>query len=66
MDISYREESTAISSATIIGIVVAAILVVLIVVDLMCYCFVHAGILALVCDRARSKPHEDDDPKLGR
>lgn len=62
----YQNEDPTISSATIIGTVVAAIILVLIIVDIMCCCINRAGILALICDQLRSKPIEEEDPKLGR
>jgi hypothetical protein len=34
-------------------------------VDLICFCVNRAGILAFICDRNKSKHHEED-PKLGR
>lgn len=64
--IIYQENNTVISSAAIIGIVVAAIVLVIIIVDLMCCCVNRAGILACICDQLRSKPVDEEDPKLGR
>lgn len=49
----------------IIGIVVAAIVFVIIIVDVLCFCANRSGILALICNRAHSKPHQED-PKLSR
>ncbi|RZC33481.1 fasciclin-2, partial [Asbolus verrucosus] len=53
-----------VTSAAIIGIVVVGVILVLILVDLICFCVNRAGILALICDRNKSKHHEED-PKLG-
>lgn len=59
-----REERTAISSGTIVGIVVAAVLLVLAVVDVICFCVARAGLLAILCARAKSQ--DEDESKLGR
>lgn len=61
----YKHESTNITSAMIIGIVVAAIIFVIVLVDVLCFCTNRSGILALICSRAHSKPHQED-PKLSR
>lgn len=59
-----NEEVTAISSGAIIGFVVVAIIMVLVIIDVICFCVARAGILALVCNRSKSQ--DDEDPKLGR
>lgn len=65
MDPVIPVESPTISSGAIIGIVLAAILLVLLVVDIACFCVNRTGILATLCYRGGSK-HEDEDQKLGR
>ncbi|CAH1281448.1 unnamed protein product [Diabrotica balteata] len=55
----------AMSSAAIIGIAVAVIIVVLIVMDITCFFINKVGIIAL-CFNSRSKQSDEDDPKLGR
>ncbi|KAK4886441.1 hypothetical protein RN001_002712 [Aquatica leii] len=62
----YESGNPSISSAAIIGIVVAAILVALILVDVLCCCINHAGIIAFIYDQVHSKPVDDEDSKLGR
>jgi hypothetical protein len=54
-----------VTNLAIIGLVVVAVILVLILVDLICFCVNRAGILAFICDRNKSKHHEED-PKLGR
>ncbi|XP_072386204.1 fasciclin-2 isoform X3 [Diabrotica undecimpunctata] len=54
----------AMSSAAIIGIAVAVIIVVLIVMDITCFFINKVGIIAL-CFNSRSKQSDEDDPKLG-
>lgn len=53
-----------ISSGAIIGIVVGAVILILIIVDLTCFCSKRAGILALICSSGKSM--DEEDPKLGR
>lgn len=62
----HRDEPTRITSAMIIGIVVAAIILVLIMVDLACFCINRTGILAAICDRVCTKQGDEEDPKMGR
>lgn len=59
-----HEEVTTISSGAIIGFVIVAILLVLVIVDIICFCVARAGILAMICNRAKSQ--DDEDPKMGR
>lgn len=64
VDPQVHEEVASISSGAIIGFVIVAILIVLIIVDVICFCVARAGILAMLCNRAKSQ--DDEDPKLGR
>jgi len=61
---TYTHEGTAMSSGMIIGIAVGGVLILLIIVDVMCFCINRAGILALLC--SRSKGIDEEDPKLSR
>ncbi|XP_018561413.1 fasciclin-2 isoform X2 [Anoplophora glabripennis] len=58
-------QSPAMSSAAIIGIVIGAILLVLLVLDITCYCINRIGLIALCCN-SKSKRTDEEDPKLGR
>lgn len=58
-------ESPTMSSSAIIGIVIAAILLVLLVLDITCYCINRIGLIALCCN-SKSKQSDEEDPKLGR
>ncbi|KAK9753597.1 Fibronectin type III domain [Popillia japonica] len=59
-------DSTSLSSGLILGIVIACVVVVLILVDILCFCVNRTGILAFCCDCARSKRVDEEDSKLGR
>lgn len=58
-------QSPAMSSAAIIGIVIAAILLILLVSDITCYRVNRIGLIALCCN-SKSKQSDEEDPKLGR
>lgn len=63
----YRHEEAHLSSVLIIAIVLAAVFIILVIVDLSCFCVNQAGILMCICERVRGKPVEDDEEaKLGR
>ncbi|KAH0554113.1 hypothetical protein KQX54_007759 [Cotesia glomerata] len=55
-----------ISSAAIIGIVIAILILMLVLLDLICCCTHRAGIVFYVCERSRRKPIDEEDAKLGR
>ncbi|XP_074094092.1 neural cell adhesion molecule fasciclin 2 isoform X1 [Cotesia typhae] len=55
-----------ISSAAIIGIVIAILILMLVLLDLICCCTHRAGIIFYVCERSRRKPIDEEDAKLGR
>ncbi|CAH1184709.1 unnamed protein product [Phyllotreta striolata] len=57
-------QTPAMSSSAIIGIVIAAIVVVLVLLDLTCYFVNRLGMIAMCCN-ARTKHTDDEDPKLG-
>ncbi|CAG5095852.1 Similar to FAS2: Fasciclin-2 (Schistocerca americana) [Cotesia congregata] len=54
-----------ISSAAIIGIVIAILILMLVLLDLICCCTHRAGIIFYVCERSRRKPIDEEDAKLG-
>ncbi|KAI4463547.1 ctx-related type i transmembrane protein [Holotrichia oblita] len=58
-------DSTYLSSGLILGIVIACVVVVLILVDIICFCVNRTGVLAFCCDCARSKRVDEEDSKLG-
>ncbi|KAG5882838.1 hypothetical protein JTB14_008020 [Gonioctena quinquepunctata] len=58
-------QTPTMSSAAIIGIVIAAVLLVLIVLDITCYCVNRLGVIAMCCN-SKSKKADEEDPKLGR
>lgn len=66
MDEMVPLKRASISSSTIIGIVIGAIILVLIFVDIMCFCVNRTGIIALLCDHTKTKHSDEEDPKLGR
>ncbi|KAL4715775.1 hypothetical protein ACJJTC_006354 [Scirpophaga incertulas] len=53
------------SSGAIIGVALAGVLICLIIVDLLLFCFKQQGVIASLCGK-RTKKHEDDEAKLGR
>ncbi|XP_026481817.1 fasciclin-2-like [Ctenocephalides felis] len=66
MDSVVRSEGPSLSSSAIVGIAVGAVVLLLLLVDLSCYCVARAGLLAAAC-HARTKPTDDEEAaKLGR
>ena len=63
--ITSSEEPT-LGSATIIGIILGAIILFLILVDLTCYCVKRIGIIAMICNCGRSKRIDEEESRLGR
>lgn len=62
-----RIDAPILSSAAIIGIAVAIVLVLLLIVDLLCCALINAGILASLCRRTKRSPSDlDDEAKIGR
>ncbi|VVD03759.1 unnamed protein product [Leptidea sinapis] len=53
------------SSGSIIGIALAGVLLCLLIVDLLLFCFRRQGVIATICGK-RVKTHKDDEAKLGR
>ncbi|KAJ8915924.1 hypothetical protein NQ315_015539 [Exocentrus adspersus] len=64
IDPAVPAQSPAMSSAAIIGIVIASILLVLLVLDITCFCINRIGLIALCCN-SKSKKSDEEDPKLG-
>ncbi|XP_034230309.1 fasciclin-2 isoform X2 [Thrips palmi] len=62
--VTAAESLFMMSSGVIVGIVVASLLVLLLLIDLFCFCVNSAGLLMLVCESFRGKP-KDEDAKLG-
>ncbi|XP_077291454.1 neural cell adhesion molecule fasciclin 2 [Arctopsyche grandis] len=60
----HRHEGPALSSAAIIGIVIAGVLLMLIVVDVLLCCCRRQGVIATLCYK-KSKQHDEDEAKLG-
>jgi len=58
-------EGPALSSAAIVSIVVASLIVFLIFIDLSCYVVNRAGVLMLICEKMRGSNTSDEDAKLG-
>lgn len=62
-----RIDAPILSSAAIIGLAIAIVLVLLLLVDLLCCMLIRAGILAALCRRTKRSPSElDDEAKIGR
>jgi len=59
-------EGAALSSAAIVSIVVASLIVILIFIDLSCYVVNRAGVLMLICEKMRGSKTSDEEAKLGR
>ncbi|XP_046600374.1 fasciclin-2 isoform X2 [Neodiprion lecontei] len=60
-----EHEGPLISSAAIIGIVIAVLFILIIIIDVICCCANKTGIIFYVCERSRRKPVDEDDAKLG-
>ncbi|XP_018331248.1 fasciclin-2 isoform X2 [Agrilus planipennis] len=54
-----------ISSAMIVAVVVAAILIIILIIDIACCYISRSGILAYILEKIKSKPTDEEDPKLG-
>ncbi|XP_045525645.1 fasciclin-2 isoform X1 [Pieris brassicae] len=52
------------SSGAIVGIALAGVLICLLIVDLLLFCFRRQGVIATICGK-RVKTHKDDETKLG-
>ncbi|KAH8420233.1 hypothetical protein KR009_007698 [Drosophila setifemur] len=65
-DVIQVAERQSISSASIVGIAVGGVLLLLLVVDILCCITVHMGVMATMCRKAKRSPSEiDDEAKLG-
>ncbi|XP_014477456.1 PREDICTED: fasciclin-2 isoform X3 [Dinoponera quadriceps] len=61
-----QHQGPLISSAAIIGIVIAILFVIILIIDVICCCAHKTGVIFYVCERSRRKPIDEDDAKLGR
>lgn len=67
IDVIQVADRQVLSSAAIVGIAVAGVLLLLFIVDLLCCITVHMGVMAAMCRKAKRSPSEiDDEAKLGR
>ncbi|XP_032677598.1 fasciclin-2 isoform X5 [Odontomachus brunneus] len=60
-----QHQGPLVSSAAIIGIVIAILFVIIIIIDVICCCAHKTGIIYYVCERSRRKPIDEEDAKLG-
>uniref|UniRef100_A0A069DMU0 Uncharacterized protein n=2 Tax=Triatominae TaxID=70999 RepID=A0A069DMU0_9HEMI len=61
----YHNDTTHLSSSMLIALVVAALFVILIIVDVSCFFVNDTGLLWLMCGKKGSRKPRDDDAKLG-
>ncbi|XP_011499152.1 PREDICTED: fasciclin-2 [Ceratosolen solmsi marchali] len=61
-----QHHGSVISSAAIIGIAIAAFIVIMLIIDTILYCTNKSGIIYYMCERSRRKPVDEEDAKLGR
>ena len=67
IDVIQVAERQVLSSATIVGIAVGGVLLLLFIIDLLCCVTVRMGVMATMCRRAKRSPSDiDDETKLGR
>jgi neural cell adhesion molecule len=60
-------EHAALSSAAIVGIAVAGVIIILILVDLLCCVTLSVGVFATLCRKTKRSPSDlDEETKLGR
>lgn len=60
-------ERQVLSSASIVGIAVGGVLLLLLIVDLLCCVTINMGVMASMCRRTKRSPSEiDEEAKLGR
>lgn len=62
--VTAAESLFTMSSGVIVGIVVAALFVLLLLIDVFCFCVNSTGVLMLMCESFRGKS-KDEDAKLG-
>ncbi|KAM7350494.1 neural cell adhesion molecule fasciclin 2 isoform 1-T1 [Cochliomyia hominivorax] len=67
IDVIQMAERQVLSSASIVGIAVGGVLLLLFIVDLLCCVTINMGVMASMCRRTKRSPSEiDEEAKLGR
>ncbi|KAL9884766.1 fasciclin-2 isoform X3 [Glossina fuscipes] len=67
IDVIQVAERQVLSSASIVGIAVGGVLLLLLIIDLLCCATINMGVLATMCRRTKRSPSEiDEEAKLGR
>ncbi|XP_037807700.1 fasciclin-2 isoform X2 [Lucilia sericata] len=67
IDVIQVAERQVLSSASIVGIAVGGVLLLLFIVDLLCCVTINMGVMASMCRRTKRSPSEiDEEAKLGR
>lgn len=64
--IGVADKRINISSIAIVGIAVAAILLILIIIDFLCCVTVNLGIFSMLCRKPKRSPSDLDEEKFGR
>uniref|UniRef100_A0A1A9X4L3 Uncharacterized protein n=1 Tax=Glossina brevipalpis TaxID=37001 RepID=A0A1A9X4L3_9MUSC len=66
IDVIQMAERQVLSSASIVGIAVGGVLLLLLIIDLLCCATINMGVLATMCRRTKRSPSEiDEEAKLG-
>uniref|UniRef100_A0A1B0BGI3 Uncharacterized protein n=1 Tax=Glossina palpalis gambiensis TaxID=67801 RepID=A0A1B0BGI3_9MUSC len=66
IDVIQVAERQVLSSASIVGIAVGGVLLLLLIIDLLCCATINMGVLATMCRRTKRSPSEiDEEAKLG-
>ncbi|XP_061402949.1 fasciclin-2 isoform X3 [Musca vetustissima] len=66
IDVIQMAERQVLSSASIVGIAVGGVLLLLFIVDLLCCVTINMGVMASMCRRTKRSPSEiDEEAKLG-
>ncbi|XP_046801572.1 fasciclin-2-like isoform X3 [Lucilia cuprina] len=66
IDVIQVAERQVLSSASIVGIAVGGVLLLLFIVDLLCCVTINMGVMASMCRRTKRSPSEiDEEAKLG-
>ena len=67
VDVVQVADRQVLSSASIVGIAVGGVLILLIIVDFLCCVTVRMGVMAAMCRKTKRSPSEiDEETKLGR
>lgn len=66
-DLVIRVDRPTLSSATIIGIAVGGVILLVVLLDLICCTTLRMGVTASLCRRTKRSPSDlDDETKIGR